>query len=74
MAEMIKKGEQSTKIAKDFVYNEYSSTIPMGTVDYIEIVDPNTIEPVDEITSPVLVAVALHVGKARLIDNILIEV
>jgi pantoate--beta-alanine ligase len=39
-------------------------------VDYIEIVDPNTLEPLREtIHQPALVAVAAKVGSTRLIDN-----
>lgn len=43
---------------------------PTVVVDYIEIVDPNTLEPVTEtIHQPALVAVAAKVGTTRLIDN-----
>jgi len=74
MAEMVKKGERSAKAARAFLSNEYASSLPMGKVDYIEIVAPDTVEPVDQITGPTLAAVAVFIGKARLIDNILIEV
>lgn len=40
------------------------------TIDYVELVDANTIEPVEEIRGRVLVAVAAWVGETRLIDNI----
>jgi pantoate--beta-alanine ligase len=39
--------------------------------EYFAIVDPVTLEPVDRIDRPVLVAVAATVGRARLIDNVL---
>ncbi len=74
MAEMVKNGERNTEVIKTFLYNEYASALPIGTVDYIEIVDPDAIEPIEIITGPVLTAVAVRIGKARLIDNILIEV
>ncbi|MBI9079809.1 MAG: pantoate--beta-alanine ligase [Pseudodesulfovibrio sp.] len=74
MAEMVKQGEQSAQAAKAFLQTDYASTLPMGTVDYLEIVDPDDIVPVETITGPVLAAVAVVIGKARLIDNILIEV
>jgi pantoate--beta-alanine ligase len=38
-------------------------------LDYAEIVDAATLEPVREIDGEVLVAVAAQVGRARLIDN-----
>jgi pantoate--beta-alanine ligase len=37
--------------------------------EYLELVSPETLEPVDAVDGPVLVAVAAHVGPARLIDN-----
>jgi pantoate--beta-alanine ligase len=44
-----------------------------GTVrlDYLEVVDPDTLDPVEDISGGALAAVAAFVGKTRLIDNIL---
>ena len=74
LSDRIQNGERDPKAAKKSLHDEYASTLPMGIVDYIEMVDPDSIEPVTAITGPVLVAVAIHVGKARLLDNLLIEV
>jgi pantoate--beta-alanine ligase len=38
-------------------------------LDYFEIVDPDTLDPLDQISGPALVAVAAYVGSTRLIDN-----
>ena len=46
---------------------------PSVRLDYFEIVDPETLDPVDDLSRPTLVAVAAFVGKARLIDNILLR-
>jgi pantoate--beta-alanine ligase len=46
---------------------------PAVKLDYFEIVDSDTLEPVGEIDKPALVAVAALVGNTRLIDNILLE-
>jgi pantoate--beta-alanine ligase len=43
------------------------------SIDYIEIVDPETLEPVTRVTQPVLIAVAVRIGKARLIDNVVVD-
>ncbi len=43
---------------------------PAVLQDYLEIVDPDSLEPEVTITKPVLVAVAAVLGKTRLIDNI----
>lgn len=41
-------------------------------LDYLEIVHPNTLEPVPQIRSRALVAIAAFVGKTRLIDNVVL--
>jgi pantothenate synthetase len=46
---------------------------PGVRLDYLEIVDPDTLDPVSEIMSEVLVAVAAFVGATRLIDNVLLS-
>jgi len=45
---------------------------PAVKVDYFEVVDPDTLEPVSDVTKGALVAVAAYVGATRLIDNLLI--
>lgn len=42
-------------------------------IDYIELCHPGTLEPVDTVQAETLVALAVQVGKSRLIDNALIE-
>ena len=42
-------------------------------VDYIELCHPRTLEPVETVQAKTLVAMAVQVGKSRLIDNALIE-
>ncbi len=46
---------------------------PAARLDYLEIVEPDTLDPVSEIRSETLVAVAAFVGGTRLIDNILLS-
>lgn len=41
--------------------------------DYLEIVDLNTLDPLDHISSAALVAVAAFVGTTRLIDNVVLS-
>jgi len=38
-------------------------------VDYVDIVDPDSLEAVDSVAAGALVAVAARVGQTRLIDN-----
>lgn len=43
-------------------------------IDYLEIVDPDNLRPLDKIINKALVLLAVYIGKTRLIDNILIKV
>lgn len=45
------------------------NTEPLAKIDYISVVDAITMQPVQEITAPVLVAMAIYIGSTRLIDN-----
>jgi pantoate--beta-alanine ligase len=47
---------------------------PLARVDYAEIVDAGTIRPVDSVAGEARLAVAVHVGRVRLIDNALLRV
>jgi pantoate--beta-alanine ligase len=42
-------------------------------LDYFEAVDPETLDPVEDVSRGALVAVAAYVGNTRLIDNILVK-
>ncbi|MDU3385006.1 MAG: pantoate--beta-alanine ligase, partial [Veillonella sp.] len=44
-------------------------TEPLAKIDYISVVDAKTMQPVQEVTAPVLVAMAIYIGSTRLIDN-----
>jgi pantoate--beta-alanine ligase len=46
---------------------------PGVRVDYIALVNPDTLSPIDDVRKGALVAVAAYVGNTRLIDNVLIE-
>lgn len=47
---------------------------PLVAVDYVEIVDPDSMRPLQRLEGPALIAVAAYVGKARLLDNTLLNV
>lgn len=46
---------------------------PLVQVEYLELVDPETMQPVSEVGGPVRAAGAIRVGRVRLIDNLLCE-
>ena len=47
--------------------------IPSGQIEYISIVDAESLESIEKIAGKVLAAVAVKIGPARLIDNILVD-
>ena len=47
---------------------------PLATLDYVEIVDLDELNPVAAIGGDVLAAVAVYIGRTRLIDNIILKV
>ena len=70
----IQMGKQTIKhgASADSIINtmtEIINTEPLAKIDYVSVVDANTMQPVHEITSPVLVAIAVYIGSTRLIDN-----
>jgi len=42
-------------------------------IDYVDIVHPTTLDPLDPVTCPVLIALAVRIGRSRLIDNIVVD-
>lgn len=46
---------------------------PLAKIDYVEAVNMDTIEKVDTIAPNTLVAMAVYIGKTRLIDNFIVE-
>ncbi len=48
--------------------------IPSAKIDYIEIVDSKNLEPSRRLKNEVLVALAVWIGKTRLIDNIVVNI
>ncbi len=69
----IEGGERNTAKLTEIVKNELE-TEPLAQIDYIAIVDNETLEPIDKISeSAVLIALAVRFGDIRLIDNMVIE-
>lgn len=66
--EMIDAGETDAEKVKDTI-RSIIGTEPRATIDYVEIVDRDELQPIKTIDRPVLAAVAVYIGKDRLIDN-----
>ena len=70
--EMIEQGENNAAKVKAAI-TEKINTEPLAKIDYVEIVDFNNIEPIETIGDSILTAIAVYIGKTRLIDNFIIE-
>ncbi len=60
----------------DIIKNEMMEiieSVDSSRIDYIEIVDMESLESIDIVEGKVLIALAVHIGKTRLIDNIIME-
>ena len=70
--EIVSKGCTSESVMKEMRVIVESE--PLARIDYISVVDALTMQPVEKVDSDVLVAMAVYIGKTRLIDNFSYEV
>lgn len=69
--EAIENGEDNPQRVINII-KENLSTEPLARIDYVEIVDFENIQRVEKIEGETLVAIAVYIGKTRLIDNFII--
>ena len=67
----IENGEKNAEAIINII-KENIETEPLARIDYVEVVDFDNIQRVDTITGNTLVAIAVYIGKTRLIDNFII--
>lgn len=68
----VEAGETDAEKVKTIITAEIEAE-PLSRIDYVEIVDWNNLEPVSSTEGSILAAVAVYIGKTRLIDNFIIE-
>ena len=71
--ELVEHGETSVPILRDQVLRRWAARLPLGRLDYLYVVDPVSLEQKDTIDGPALMACAIKMPHARLIDNILLK-
>lgn len=71
--EMAANGERSSAVIIKAM-TDLINTEPLAKIDYVSIVNAETIEPVDKLNGEILAAVAVYIGKTRLIDNFMMTV
>jgi pantoate--beta-alanine ligase len=69
---MVEAGERAARKLTLAGRDEFAAE-PSVRLDYFEIVNPETLDPVEDVSGGALVAVAAYVGATRLIDNLLLE-
>lgn len=70
--QLVTQGESSVATIRSQIRNIIERE-GRAQVDYISVCDPKRFEELEEIRGKAMIALAVHVGKARLIDNCLIE-
>lgn len=70
--ELSERGETSADLLASEGRQEFAAE-PAVRLDYFEIVNPETLDPIEDIRKGALIAVAAYVGSTRLIDNLLIN-
>ena len=70
--ELIQKGERNADVIVEKM-KQLIEEEPLAKIDYVQAVDAISIQPVAEIKGTVLVAMAVYIGKTRLIDNFIYE-
>ncbi len=63
--------EDANKIISKMI--DLINTEPMAKIDYVQAVDAISVKPVDKMEGSVLIAMAVYIGKTRLIDNFIFE-
>lgn len=66
--ELVRAGETDARTVRQAIRNVIESE-PLAKIDYVEVVDFDTLEETDTLEKPFLAAVAVYIGKTRLIDN-----
>jgi pantoate--beta-alanine ligase len=65
---MFESGERASGRIRESLLSAIASE-PLARIDYAQVVDANSLEPIEKIDGGALVALAVYIGKTRLIDN-----
>ena len=69
---LVEQGETNAKKVLEAMKVEIQKE-PLAKIDYIKCVNGLTMQQVETIKAPILVAMAVYIGKTRLIDNFIVE-
>ena len=69
---LVRRGERETRCIVSAVKEEIERE-PLARVEYVSLCDPRSLEELEAIDGEALLALAVRIGKARLIDNTLLK-
>lgn len=69
----MEEGELDAITLKEEIRKKIKSE-PLAVIDYVEIVDTNTLSSITRLNGNILIAIAVWIGKTRLIDNIMVKI
>ena len=69
---LVRRGETSAAAIIHLVAKELQSE-PLANVEYVKLCDAETLDEISDIREPAVLALAVRIGKARLIDNRLLK-
>ncbi len=69
---LVGEGERSAGVILDAM-KAHIEAEPLARIDYVKLVDAATMQQIDTIDRPALCAMAVYIGKTRLIDNFFTE-
>ncbi len=70
--EMIRNGERKAKVVLAAMRSIIEEE-PLAKIDYVEMTDADSIEPIETAQGRTLTAIAVYIGKTRLIDNFIVD-
>lgn len=70
---LVEEGERSAVKIREAIEAELKKE-PLARIDYVEVVDADNMEAIEELKGNVLAAIAVYIGKTRLIDNFIMMV
>ncbi len=74
MERLIKEGKRDVSELKGIMEASLRGEPLVRFIDYASIYDPETLDEVDVVKGRVLIAIALRIGSARLIDNLIVDI
>lgn len=69
---LFQRGEKSAQILMTAA-QQVLEKFPEVKLQYLELVDPETLQPIAEVTKTGLLAIAAYLGETRLIDNVMLK-